>query len=67
MKVDDLIKHYKTQAAAAAAIEVTAQAVSKWKQAGIPIDYQIKWELESRGALRADLPPEIRSGQAIAG
>jgi len=62
MNVEQLTKHYGTQAAAAEAIDITPQAVSKWKDLGaIPIEYQIKWEVDSGGALKADLPDEIRN------
>jgi hypothetical protein len=60
MNVENLVDYYKTQAAAAAAIEVTPQAVSKWKDVGIPIEFQIKWEVHSKGGVRADLPDQIR-------
>ncbi len=65
MNVDHLIAHYKTQAAAAAAIEVTPQAVSKWKGREIPIEFQIRWEMASSGVLRADIPEEIRRGASF--
>jgi hypothetical protein len=61
MNVEQLIEHYGTQAAAAVAIKVSPQAVSKWKSGGIPLDFQIKWEVQSGGALRADLPAEVRN------
>lgn len=62
MKMQNLVDYYGNQARAAAAIEVSRAALSKWKESGIPIEWQIRWELESKGALRADLPQQIRDG-----
>ncbi len=62
MNIEQLTRHYGTQAKAAEAIEVTPQAVSKWKDQGaIPIEYQIRWEIESGGKVKADLPKAIRN------
>lgn len=67
MNIDQLIAHYGTQSAAAQAIEISPQLMSKLKREQeeegrrIPTDYQIKWEIASNGALIADLPDEIRN------
>ena len=60
MNVENLVECYETQAAAADAINVSRQAVSKWKESGIPIEFQIRWELDSGGKVRADLPDALR-------
>ncbi len=61
MTYDDLIAYYKTAAAAAAARNIDRQRVHGWKKRGrIPTDDQIEYEVVTGGALRADLPPELR-------
>jgi hypothetical protein len=60
MNVEQLAEHYGNQSKAADAINVTRAAVSKWKDTGIPTDYQIKWELATGGVLKADLPGAVR-------
>ena len=62
----DLITYYGSGAKAAEAIDppVTRQAVHSWRNAPIPIDQQIKYELATKGALRASLPREIRERTA---
>jgi hypothetical protein len=73
MQIDQVIRHYKTQAAAAEAIEISPQLMSKLKREEeeegkrIPTDYQIKWEVQSNGILKADLPDEIRNPKPAAG
>jgi hypothetical protein len=64
MTVDDLKAFYGTQAAAADAIDVSPQAVSLWVDKGIPLDYQVRWEVVSGGRLKADLPRIVRQGVA---
>ena len=66
MNHDDLISYYGSGAKAADAIvpPVTRQAVHSWKKVPIPIDQQIKYELATKGALRASLPREIRERTA---
>lgn len=64
MTVDDLKAFYGTQEKAADAIEVSKQAVSLWARKGIPLDYQVKWEVVSEGALKADLPAIVRESAA---
>jgi hypothetical protein len=64
MTVDDLKQHYGTQAAAADAINVSRQAVSLWGDKGIPLEYQVEWEVATSGKLRADLPAIVRESAA---
>lgn len=67
MTPDDLLSHYHSQAAAATAIGENRQTVNNWFKAGkLPTDAQIKWELSSAGALKADIPDEIRQPKAAA-
>lgn len=55
MKIDNVIKHFGSQAAAAAAIGVTQPTISNWKTRGrIPNLQQLRIEHISRGKLRAD-------------
>lgn len=62
MTVDELEEFYGTQAKAAAAIGCTPQAVSNWRNKGrIPTDYQLRWEVDSKGVLRADIPMSVRA------
>jgi len=60
MTYDELIDHYKSAAAAAAVAGVSRQAVHLWLHNSIPIERQIQIEVLSKGALRADVPVEIR-------
>lgn len=64
MTVDDLKVHYGTQDKAAEAISVSKQAVSLWARKGIPLEYQVKWEVASAGEVRADLPQSVRENAA---
>lgn len=72
MNIDQLTKHYGTQAAAADAIGISRQLMSKLKREQeeegkrIPTDYQIKWEINSGGAVKADIPQEIRNPKPAA-
>jgi len=60
MTYDELIRHYGSAMNAADAINVSRQAVHRWKENGVPIEQQILYEVDSKGALLADLPAEIR-------
>ena len=60
----DLIAYYGSGDKAAQAVQTTRQAVHMWKANGIPIAQQIKYELATKGALRASLPREIRERTA---
>ena len=50
MTFDDLVKSFGTQATAAKALEVTPQAINRWKDTGIPKlrEYQIRDVLKAR-------------------
>lgn len=60
MRLDDVIRHYGSQRQAALAIELTPQAVNNWRDRPIPIEWQVRWEVATDGALRADLPATMR-------
>lgn len=61
MTYDELIAFYGTPAAAAKAREIDRQRVHGWKlRDRIPTDDQIEYEVITGGALRADVPDEIR-------
>lgn len=61
MTPDDLISHYRSQAAAAAAINRNRQTIHEWCKAGrLPLDAQVEWEVATSGVLRADLPEQVR-------
>lgn len=61
MDYDDLIDHYKSEADAGRAIGVGRQTVHRWAETKkIPLDQQCKYEVASRGKLKADIPPELR-------
>lgn len=67
MTPDDLLTHYHSQAAAAAAIGRNRQTINEWFKAGkLPLDAQVLWEVESAGKVRADLPDEVRNAKAAA-
>jgi len=62
MTYTDLIAHYGTPAAAAAARGIDRQRVHGWmKRNRIPTDDQIEYEVLTAGALRADLPEAVRT------
>lgn len=55
MTYNQLIKHFKTQTAAAAALDVTQPTIANWKSRGkIPPLQQLRLELATGGALNAD-------------
>lgn len=61
MTYDDLIAHYGTPAAAAAARGLDRQRVFGWKQRNrIPLEEQVEYEVVTEGKLRADLPDSVR-------
>lgn len=65
MTYDDLIYHYGTEAAAAAARGLDRQRVHSWKKRPrIPTDDQIEYEIVSGGVLKADLPEQVRGAAA---
>lgn len=62
MTYDDLIAHYGTPAAAAAARKIDRQRVHGWKtRERIPTDDQIEYEVLTEGVLRADIPAQVRA------
>jgi hypothetical protein len=63
MQIRDIEGRYESWAAAAKAIGISPQLMSKLKKSNkeIPIEYQIKWEVATNGELRADLPQEVRN------
>lgn len=68
MTFDDLLSHFQSVPAAAAALSaalgraVPRQTIHRWRVAGsIPLDQQIEFEKLTDGALRADLSPETRA------
>lgn len=54
MNVQDLIKHFGTQAQAAKAIGYTRQAVHRWQSVGIPMPVQCLYEIRTNGKIKAD-------------
>jgi hypothetical protein len=66
MTYDDLIAHYKTESDAGKVIGKGRQWVRSWKKApkGIPLKYQLDFEVDSGGALKADVSDEIRRALA---
>ena len=56
MTFDQLIKHFGTQAEAAAALGCSQPCISNWKKRGqIPTIQQIKAEYVTKGKLKADI------------
>ncbi len=53
MTYDDLIRHYRTQVAAADAMKVHQSTVSDYRRNGIPALRQLQIEALTKGALRA--------------
>lgn len=65
MTYKELIKHYGTPAAAAAARKLDRQIVHGWKTRGrIPLDQQVEYEIATEGQLKADLPNGFRERAA---
>ena len=61
MTYDELIVHFKSQAAVARAFQdrgykLSQPSVSEWKKRGIPEPRQFQIEVLTEGALRADRP-----------
>ena len=55
MKIDNVIKHFGSQVAAATALGVTQPTISNWKSRGkIPKLQQLRIEHITSGKLRAD-------------
>jgi len=57
----NLISHYGNQSRAAEAIGMSYQLMSKYiRQGHCPLEFCIKWEVASNGAVKAPLPASIR-------
>lgn len=54
MTYDQLLKHFKTQVAAAKALKISQPAVSNWSKRGIPAMQQVKINKITKGALKLD-------------
>lgn len=65
MTFDQLCQHFGNANKAAAALDMHRQRVYRWK-AGIPLGAQIDVELKTAGALKADIPIELRRRRAAA-
>lgn len=61
MNYSQVITYYGSAAKAAKAAGVFRTGIYRWR-AKIPLEAQIKMELDSKGFLRADLPKAIRNG-----
>jgi len=59
MTYDDLCRHFGNANKAASSLKMHRQRVYRWKR-GIPQDAQIEIEVLTAGALRADVPDQIR-------
>lgn len=55
MKLEQVVKHFKTQTAAALALGLTQPTLSNWKKRGfIPAIQQLRIEKATKGKLKAD-------------
>ena len=64
--LEKLKKHYKSHRAAAHAIGLTPQSLVNFGRRGrVPIEWQIKWELDSKGAVKAELPDAVRCADGL--
>lgn len=67
MRIKEIEDRYSSWRAAADAIGISPQLMSKLKREQdnkgkeIPITYQIKWEVATQGALKADIPDSVRT------
>ena len=62
MTYSDVLDYFKSQEKAAAAIGIKQSSVAGWKRSNkVPLRRQIQYEIETGGALRADLPEQVRS------
>lgn len=61
MNCSELLRHYKTKAAIAAAGNIDRQAVQGWFERGrVPVEQQMKYEVDTAGLLKADISEEFR-------
>jgi hypothetical protein len=51
----DLVDHFGNASKAAKALGYSRQAVSQWKDRGIPFEAQYRIQMKTKGRLRADL------------
>lgn len=61
MTYDQLIEHYRSQAAAARALGIKPPSVAEWKEDGIPLPRQAQYELDTGGKLKADRPETAKA------
>jgi hypothetical protein len=54
MTYQELIDHFKTQAAAARALDIKQPSIAGWKDSGIPTPRQYQIEIITGGKLKAD-------------
>ena len=64
MNYDQIIEHYGSAEKAGAALGLTRQGVFRWKSCPIPLEKQVEIEVDTQGALRAELPEFIRKQAA---
>lgn len=59
-ELERVTEYFGTQAAAAAALGVTAMAFSQWKRRGVPVEVAIRIEQATSGAIsKSALRPDI--------
>ena len=62
MTPKNLIEHYGSQVAAARARNLDKQLIHSWiKRGSIPLAQQCEYEVVSGGALKADIPHQLRT------
>ena len=55
MTHQDLVGHFGNASKAAKALGYSRQAVSQWKDRGIPFEAQYRIQMRTKGRLRADI------------
>jgi hypothetical protein len=65
MTFDQLCQHFGNANKAAAKLNMHRQRVYRWKD-GIPLEAQIEIEVATGGALKADLPRQMRRSRTAA-
>ena len=66
MNYSDLIKHFKSQAEIARAINLSQPSVWQWQTSGVPEDRQLEFQRLTGGKLKAD-PAIIKKYSALFG
>lgn len=62
MTYQQIIRHYGTQAAAAKAVGAYDQLLNGWRvRKRVPFDWQCRFEADSGGKLKADIPANMRN------